>query len=313
MTNATMNGVDQSALAHEKAQDLDLQLKALPSLTEKFVVDFANGLEVVNDHLRVKKDRVGFSSRLYDHFTGAAHRRDLEIERTLAQGVNASLEWLTDLTAEHARTNLALVRVSDRLCRLRVDVNQIAHFAADTAERLEHLAVTVKGRCDQIEVEVHRIDQEQRAEAHMNRIMSKWEAGDYSRFARLQRLYAALDDLYWGDFGNFLRSQRGSRRQREMVEHLGYQCQLRLRADADGLAAPEDSFALSDWLMQPASALPMDSEALAYLGNWSKATVPFSYAATQPMVESPLMLPLLFDTRRAASAMSTELFEERLI
>lgn len=61
-------------------------LTALPSLSEKFVIDFANSLDVVDDHLSVNATRSGFFERMRDSFTGQRQRRDLETHRALASG-----------------------------------------------------------------------------------------------------------------------------------------------------------------------------------------------------------------------------------
>ena len=65
----------------------------LSSLPEKFVVDFANGIDVTSDHLRVQRERTGVFARLYDGFTGQGARRNAAIQASLADGVEASLKW----------------------------------------------------------------------------------------------------------------------------------------------------------------------------------------------------------------------------
>ncbi|MBE0472304.1 MAG: hypothetical protein IBX55_22695, partial [Methyloprofundus sp.] len=58
--------------------DSDL-VKAFPALKEKFVVDFANGIDVVNDFSRVQNQRQGFFNRMVDGFTGQSRRRQDQI------------------------------------------------------------------------------------------------------------------------------------------------------------------------------------------------------------------------------------------
>ena len=78
----------------------------LTSIPEKFVVDFANGIDVGRDHHRVQKERTDFVARLYDDLTGKAVRRQNEINASLLDGVEASLKWLTELTNSLATSNL---------------------------------------------------------------------------------------------------------------------------------------------------------------------------------------------------------------
>lgn len=54
------------------------------------------------------------------------------------------------------------------------------------------------------------------------------------------------------------------------------------------------------------------SRALGWLGDWANHDQPFAYVATQPLEQLPLDMPRIFDARRAADAMSSEFFEERV-
>ena len=100
----------------------------LTSIPEKFVVDFANGIDVGRDHHRVQKERTGFFARLYDDLTGKAVRRQNEINASLLDGVEASLKWLTELTNSLANSNLAIAQVNDRVNALKLDVAVIPHL-----------------------------------------------------------------------------------------------------------------------------------------------------------------------------------------
>lgn len=74
--------------------DISVAVATLPFLADKLVVDFANGLHVVQDHIRVQRQTSGFAARLVDGLTGARTARQTEINTNLVTGLEASLKWL---------------------------------------------------------------------------------------------------------------------------------------------------------------------------------------------------------------------------
>ncbi|EGE2274336.1 hypothetical protein DL730_08180 [Escherichia coli] len=81
--------------------------QVLTCLPEKFVVDFANGIDVAQEHIRTAGERT-FFRRLKEGLSGEGTARQNAINASLAQGVEASLRWLTELTTSLATTNYAI-------------------------------------------------------------------------------------------------------------------------------------------------------------------------------------------------------------
>lgn len=297
--------------AENQVLKLDAQLEALPSLKEKFVIDFANSIDVVNDHIDTQANRGGLFIRLYESFTGTAHRRQNEINASLANGIEASLTWLTELTDELANSNLAISRVNERVICIRQDLNAVAHYSADTREHLDKFIRETSNRLEAMNQEIMRIDSEQRAHRHLQRVFDKWAAGGYARFALLQRLYAALEDLYWGDFGTCYRHHKETRIRNELITHLESKAIAQFLHDRRVSVDHEQRALIGDWLAVPDSSQPMDQEALTWLGDWSTDDTPFSYMATHPSSAPVKQIPGLFNSTRAAKAMVYEFFEER--
>ena len=81
--------------------------QVLTCLPEKFVVDFANGIDVAQEHIRTAGERT-FFRRLKEGLTGEGAARQNAINASLAQGVEASLRWLTEMTTSLATTNYAI-------------------------------------------------------------------------------------------------------------------------------------------------------------------------------------------------------------
>ncbi|WP_214283113.1 YjcZ-like family protein, partial [Acinetobacter pittii] len=67
-------------MSEASALNLDSDvLQLLNSLPEKFVVDFANGIDVARERQRYIAGRNTFFSRMYDGFTGQGARHQAEI------------------------------------------------------------------------------------------------------------------------------------------------------------------------------------------------------------------------------------------
>lgn len=82
--------------------------QVLTCLPEKFVVDFANGIDVAQEHIRTAGERT-FFRRLKEGLTGEGAARQNAINASVAQGLEASLRWLTELTTSLATTNYAII------------------------------------------------------------------------------------------------------------------------------------------------------------------------------------------------------------
>ncbi len=284
--------------------------QVLTCLPEKFVVDFANGIDVAKDHIRVQSERSGFFARFYDGVTGKGARRQAEIDANLANGLEASLIWLNDLTRSLAKSNRAISQVNARVASLQNNVAEVANFSVETRQRLTALAQEIGQRCSALEQEVGRIDFEQRAERHLRQVFTKWEAGRYNGLPIAGRCFAALEELRWGDFGDFCARHRdGHKTRADFLVELRHKLVIQLSKDA---AIQQDTrIAVQHWLVpQPGNVMPDGMAALAYLGDWADAALhPFVFSATQTTQPLPLTLPRICAPQRIAEAMTGEVFE----
>ncbi|HDW1639352.1 TPA: chemotaxis protein, partial [Escherichia coli] len=71
-----------------------------------------------------------------------------------------------------ATTNYAITRVNDRVSSLVSDTARLAHYSADTREQLLILADQVHHKLNHLEEKLHRVDQVQRAQLHLEQIFS---------------------------------------------------------------------------------------------------------------------------------------------
>ncbi|NVZ08164.1 hypothetical protein HW932_02685 [Allochromatium humboldtianum] len=282
--------------------------KVLPCLPEKFIVDFANGIDVVNDHLRVQRARNGFSARLYDGFTGQGQRRQAEINASLVDSVEASLQWLTELSRSLARSNLAMTHVKNRVAMIQTALIDLTHYSADTRQQIERLSFELNERCTQLERDIKRIDLVQRANIEIDLVFSKWEAGKFASFSLAGRCYAVLEELRWGAFGDLYRN--GSIGERAThLEILSNRAISQLMRDTD--EASTKRLDTTQWLAPPhgRDLLPDAQDALAYLGDWSCIIQsPFVHAICNCGHKLPLRMPRICSSERLVEGLVSDIF-----
>jgi hypothetical protein len=285
--------------------------EVLTCLPEKFVVDFANGIDVARDHIRVQQDRTGYFARLFDGFSGQTARRQAEINASLTDGVEGALTWLTELTESLAKSNFALAKVNERVATIYGAVTTLADYSSDTRSRLAELSRSLNSRIDEISCEIARVAFEQRAERQLEQVFNKWAAGRFGAFSCAGRCYLVLEELRWGVFGDFCRNSKGSRVRDEFLDDLTNRAIRQLVADK---RSPETQgrAPVDEWIAFPPSktSIPDAPEALAYMGDWSEPERhPFVFTTSQFPQSLPVAVPRLWSTERLAEALVSEVFE----
>ncbi len=295
-----------NALPVTQTSDICQILTCIP---EKFVVDFANGIDVVWDHLRVQKARGSFYARCYDGLTGKGAKRQAEINESLIDGVETSLNWLTDLTDSLVQSNLAIARINDRLSDLKRDAAKIATYSFHTRQELADLSQRLHDRCINIEAEVARIDFVQRVQINLSDVFAKWQAGRFDSFSPAGRCFAALEELRWGAFGDYCRIHTGRERQTFMDEAVNRaiaQLKQDLRAGAS------ERLDTHVWLkcLTNRSVLADASEALAYLvADYQPQHSPFVFTVACMGEAIPLEVPRIMCATRLSETLASEIFE----
>lgn len=285
--------------------------QVLSSLPEKFVVDFANGIDVVRDHIRVQHDRTAFFSRMYDGFTGQGLRRQAEINASLADGVEGALTWLTELTESFAQSNFALARVNERVALIQIAIGQLANYSADTRSQIAILSQNLNSRMDRLSEELYRVAAVQRAERQLEQVFNKWAAGRFAAFSCAGRCYAALEELRWGAFGDFCRDSRDTIVRKSFIDDLANRAIQQLVADME-LDGATMRPSVDNWLANPNCRVVIAGapEALAYLGDWaSSESHPFVFTTTQRPATLPTPLPRFCSAERVAEALVSEIFD----
>ncbi|NWA05399.1 diguanylate cyclase regulator RdcB family protein [Pseudomonas gingeri] len=283
----------------------------LTSLPEKFVVDFANGIDVGREHLRVSTKRTDFFLRLYDGFTGQGSKRQAEINASLFDGIEGALHWLTDLSTSLTLSNHTIAQLQKRVSDLKRNTARLADYSVQTRLALDTLSEELSDRCHALESQVERIDRLQQAHLHLDQVFGKWGAGRLDALSLSGRCYAALEELRWGPFGSCCAVQDGSERQ-QLLEMLADRAIIQLARDAQ-VARTERRSTVRYWMLQSTPAgvgIAGDTgDAIRYLGDWADPLLsPFVYAISGQSETLPLHLPRLGSAQRVAEGMIGEVF-----
>lgn len=188
----------------------DVQLlQRHPQLTDKALIDWINGLEVVDDHLRVRSKEKSFLGRVFDFATGATERRQQHIDQNLHAGLSAAFSGLQDLQRHAARSDLAVEIIADKLTQtragvMRMNVKFTEQFDA-VWQQMDAIVANYGPRLASLELRTARLERLDWVDAHIELVLSKWSAGHYQSFSPLERLFVACNELQWGDFGDFQR------------------------------------------------------------------------------------------------------------
>ncbi|NVO60403.1 hypothetical protein A9D46_02725 [Photobacterium damselae subsp. damselae] len=285
-------------------------LSTLTCLPEKFIVDFANGIDVSRDHQRMLKDQ-SFGSRLLHTFNGKNTRRQNEINQNIIEGLDSSLIWLSELSESVAKSNLALAKVNERVNSLLLDTAKIAHFSATTRDQLEVFALKTSEHLIALEANIKRIEIEQHGMFHLDQVMTRWQAGGFNGFTLAGRCYAVLEELRWGAYGDLLR-QSSSQQASTFIESLQNKAIVQMAKDAQ--VTTLQRIDTREWLVLPKTMLKDGQEALSYMGDWCyEKQHPIVHTVTQPTVNMSCYMPRLCSSERLVSGLVEEVFEAEVL
>lgn len=291
--------------------------ETLSCLPEKFVVDFANGIDIVRDHLKERSRRSGFFARMLDGFKGDAAQRQARIDTSLADGLEDSLRWLHDLSESVVSSSRALNEIMQKMAALKENLATVAHHSADVKEHLFRVADRLDARLDSIAEETRRIGFIQKVQLNIDAVFSKWAGGRFAGLAPAGRCYVALEELRWGALGDYCRSPQAESRQRQeflqiVVDRATHQLSLDAAISLDSATGM-----LEVWLAAPASRQGRHqkdlSHAVAYLADgMTVEAAPFATSAALMPANLPPTVPLVARPRRIASAMVHELITSEI-
>jgi hypothetical protein len=286
----------------------DSMLRRHPQLSEKAVIDYVNGLAVVDDHLRHRAAPRSMFAQVWRTVTGSDLRKQQLIDTHLATGLTAAAAWLQDLQAFQAESDVALTVIAEMLANTRARLDETAaelnHLLGPVLESIDTRLLEVTQRVDELEARVG-------AEAQLAGLVGRWETGDMRSSSPLASAFLVVDELWWGDFGRYCRIARDWSATMELVQRAATKLAALLAASL-GVAARD--LLSTEQMLAPLSALPEDASMLiSYLADPRNApAVPLLAAITRtadglsPEEERPPELPYTF----SPVGFTTRLFHE---
>ncbi|NQF45355.1 hypothetical protein HN009_08585 [Escherichia coli] len=200
--------------------------------------------------------------------------------------------------------------INDRVSSLVSDTARLAHYSADTREQLLTLADQVHHKLNHLEEKLHRVDQVQRAQLHLEQIFSWWSAGRYASFSPAGRCYVALEELRWGAFGDVIR-QSETGQVNQLLDILRHKALTQMAQESGGSATVRLN--TLDWLGGQGRE-QADNEwhdAINWLGDWcSEEQHPVIWSTTQAAEHLPVRMPRLCSAERLSESMVDEIFQK---
>ncbi|MBE0472479.1 MAG: hypothetical protein IBX55_23595, partial [Methyloprofundus sp.] len=235
-----------------------------------------------------------------------------QINANLKNWLEASLNWLVELTEGIAESNLAIAKVNDRVNELKCDVARIAHFSVSVKHELERVSDYLNERCDDMQHQIDKIQSNQNAKFHLDFVFDKLNTnGAWRSLSVTQRLYAGLEELRWGDFGSDV--YHYSAHAEKLLPALEQKSMLYL---TDFLRFDEKSdvdrrIELPQFFIGSDNRNGDVTEALNYMGDWAdKQSAPYVRCILDSGRECSAEVTLLPSAKRMTHHLVSEVFKE---
>jgi hypothetical protein len=242
-----------------------------PQLSEKSLVDFVNGLEVLDDHIRVReKTNSTFVSRLWGDLNGENALRQNTIDQHVTESLKTVSTWLQCLQHQQIQSDLAITKIGTKLLETRRGVMILLEKHNALHHEVEKLLISMDNmneKYSQLSIRLEQVDDGRLATQHIEAVFDKWEAGRLNHYPVLIRLFLVFDELYWGDFGNYCRQCGLEHREiKRLIEQLQNKSCIQLKTDWLNAKLPSHAY---DWqlqIKQELQNLPIEyREVIAYL------------------------------------------------
>ncbi len=242
-----------------------------PQLKEKALIDFVNGIEVIDDHIRFQdKTNQVFFGRIWSDLTGESHLRQNTINQHVNQSLDVISDWLQFLEKTQIESDLAIAKVSEKLAETRAGVMRLNAKHNELAKQVELLIINfdkLENRFDQLSAKLQQVDAGRLASQHLEAVFDKWKAGRLNHYPVLIRLHLVFDELYWGDFGNYCRKYNLEKEIKRLIEQAKNKTLIQLKLDLEKSGIDtKQAWIWQEWLSDEIQNLETDyKELLAYL------------------------------------------------
>ena len=282
--------------------DLPIKLREThPHLEEKMALDLINGLEVVNDHIKVSEYRHKLLNRFMDGVTGKGKQRQDKINKNLSEGLKTASSWLQKYESEFVQVNLALGTLGGKLLETRAGVIKVDSKVENLKDYLLDFEKIIEEKQKNLQGYIQNVDFRENARAQLESELAKWEGGKLSALPIELRVFSILDNLKNGRFGLFLIAKATKDEQCEFLELVENKVRKRI---ADDLGQKPENIdywfkrdSLENWGKDAEQSEA--KEAVIYLSSWgSKRNQSTVYAVNSVLSSQDETLPKIYNINR---------------
>lgn len=280
--------------------------RTLKCSNEKFIVDFAQGMGVIRQSRHTHQSK-SFYESLRSQLVMQHHDVQRGLGKIFTPHSTMAISWLAEFIHSLEPGYLALRRVQGRVLQLEQASILTEDSTFDGYPQQERLSVQLATKMEQIENHLLSVNLVERARTHCEHVLAGWRAGNYSPFSPVGRCYVALQELYWGAFGEAMLFCNDPQKT-ELIEAVRVQVVDQLANEVN--ASSHTRHYYHQWLTTPPSQGVMEyKEALAWLGDTSDIDKqPVSYSVTQTWRGISLGMPRICSAMRLGGALVDELF-----
>lgn len=289
-------------LAHLRRHEV---FTRLPQLTDKVIVDLVNGLGVTEDHIEEQSRRQARAVRVLDSLTGEGSRRQHAINASLSSQMRVTVQYLKELEISQARSMLAIERVARNVDALAAHTTELGDALVD----LEVEVATISRDVEACRRDLQRVDLEQSATREVTAVFDHWDAGHWTGCSALERLFLALDALFWGTFGDCVRAARRATAE-QYLKMARDRAAARLRDELEPNTAR--ALPLSLWC-QTGRRSDVFAATVGYLAETANARQPLCGVIAAPELSASLRVPRVLSVDRAIERVFDEIFTRRAV
>lgn len=173
--------------------------QAFPYLKDKMLIDFINGIEVVNalNNSQHRAANQGFIKRNLYLLSGKSQMTQNNINDHFKVGLQACHAYCNEL-AHHAHAHAtAIVQLKDTLNHTQSHLGELTHFVADLKEQVDEMYHSLDDR-------VVKLELKDRASTQLENLLSAWQAERFSGLSPMAQCFLVLDTLKWGEYGFYI-------------------------------------------------------------------------------------------------------------
>ncbi|NES81656.1 MAG: hypothetical protein F6K10_09765 [Moorea sp. SIO2B7] len=287
-----------------------------PQLSEKAIVDYINGLEVINDQINVNGKIINsesFLNKILDSITGKRQQLQQLIDKNIATSLEVISVWLQEIDCYRIDNDIVITGLVNKLCETRNAVMRLNGRVSGIDNHLLQLQNKINLEFTDLKERVHHTE----AKNHVDFVITKLNEKLWLNYPPIVSLYLSIDELYWGDFGIYCRNSNDSKKVNRLIEYLR---NLVLKTIKDKIGINQDQlFVMSEWFKPSGDLANEQIEMLAYLSDWAKlkiAPVTWSIQSYANNHTSPHVyneIPLVLNPNRLFDRLIDEHYERTKI